>query len=65
MSPQEEGLLSNTGGINQEESTLSLKEGTQFRRITRERLLSTRYPSYEYILIANEGELERFQDVQS
>ena len=31
----------------------------------RERQPSTRYPSSEYILIANEGEPERFQKVQS
>ena len=35
------------------------------RRTTRERQPSTRYPSLEYILIANEGEPESFQEVQS
>ena len=32
---------------------------------TRERQPSTRYPSLEYILIADEGELESFQEIQS
>ena len=35
------------------------------RRTTRERQPSTRYPSSEYILIANEREPESFQEVQS
>ena len=35
------------------------------RRSTRERRPSTRYPSFEYILLTNEGELECFQEVES
>ena len=35
------------------------------RQTTRERQPSTKYPSSEYILIANEGEPESFQEVQS
>nr|KYP66486.1 Retrovirus-related Pol polyprotein from transposon TNT 1-94 [Cajanus cajan] len=37
----------------------------QIRRSTRERQPSTKYPSSEYILIADEGEPESFQEVQS
>ena len=35
------------------------------RRSTRERQPSTRYPSLEYILIADDGEPESFQEIQS
>ena len=35
------------------------------RRTSRECQPSTRYPSLEYILIIDEGELESFQEVQS
>ena len=40
-------------------------EEPQVRRSTRERRPSTRYPSFEYILLTNEGELECFQEVES
>ena len=44
---------------------IPLLEGPQLRQTTRERQPSTKYPSSEYILIANEGEPESFQEVQS
>ena len=53
------------GGVDQGEQIPPLEEGPQLRRTTREHQPSTRYPSSEYILIADEGELERFQEVQS
>ena len=39
------------------------EEGLQLRRTTREHQPSTRYPSSEYILIADEGEPESFQEI--
>ena len=39
------------------------EEGPQLRRTTREHQPSTRYPSSEYILIADEGEPESFQEI--
>ena len=37
----------------------------QVRRSTRERHLSTRYPTSEYIVITEDGEPKSFQEVQS
>ena len=45
--------------------TLSPEEEPQLRWTTRERRPSTRYLSSEYILIADEGDLERFKEAQS
>ena len=53
------------GGVEQGEQTPQLEEGPQLRRTTRERQPSTRYPSSKYILIAEEGEPESFQEVWS
>ena len=62
---EESGDDSDTGGGCQGKQIPQLEEGPQLRWITRERQPSTRHPSLEYILIADEGELESFQEVQS
>ena len=49
------------GGVDQGKQILSLEKGPQLRRTTRERQPSTRYPSSEYILIVDEGELKDFR----
>ena len=56
---EESGDDSDMGGVDQGEKIPPLEEGPQFRRTT------TRYPSSEYILIADEGEPESFQEIQS
>ena len=53
------------GEVDKGERIPPLEEGPQLRRTTRERQPSTRFPSSKYILIADEGELESFQEVQS
>ena len=40
-------------------------EEPQVMRSTKDHCLSTRYPTSEYVLITNEGELESYQEVQS
>ena len=62
---EESGGDSDTGGVDQGEKIPLLEEGPQLRRTTRGRQPSIRYPSSEYILIADEGELEIIQEVQS
>ena len=57
---EESGDDSDTGGVDQGEQITPLEEGPQLRQTTRKRQQSTRYPSLEYILIANEGGLESF-----
>ena len=53
------------GEVDKGERIPPLEEGPQLRRKTREHQPSTRFPSSKYILIANEGELESFQEVLS
>ena len=55
---------SDMAGVDQEEQ-ISPLGGPQLRRTTREHHPSIRYPSSKYILIADEGELESFQELQS
>ena len=62
---EESGDDSDMGGVDRGEQIPPLKEEPRLRRTTREHQPSTRYPSSEYILIASEGELESFQEVQS
>ena len=57
---EESGDNSDTGGVDQGDQIPPLEEGPQLRRKTRERQPSTSYPSSKYILIADEGEPERF-----
>ena len=52
------------GGVDQRGRIPPLEEGPQLRRTTRERQLSTGYPSTEYILTADEGEPKSYQAVQ-
>ena len=54
------GDNSDTTGVDQGEQIPPLEERSQFRWTSRERQPSTRYPSLEYILITDEGELESF-----
>ena len=60
---EESGDNSDTRGVYQGKQIPPLEEGPQLRQKTRERHPFTRYPSSEYILIADEGELENFQEV--
>ena len=46
---------SDTKGVDQGEQIPPLEERPQLRQATSEHQSSTRYPSSEYILIANEG----------
>ena len=62
---EESGGDSDTGGVDQGEKIPPLEEEPQLRQTSREHKPSTRYPSSEYILIADEGEPESFQEVQS
>ena len=62
---KESGDDGDMGGVGQGEQIPLLEEGPQFRRTTRERQPPTRYPSSEYILIADEGEPKSFQEIQS
>ena len=62
---EESGDDNDTGSVDQGEQIPSLEEGPQLIRSTRECQPSTRYPSSEYILIADEGEPESFKEVQS
>ena len=62
---EESGDDSDTRSVDQREQIPSLEEGLQLRQTTREHRPSTRYQSLEYILIADEGEPESFQEVQS
>ena len=48
-----------------EQPVPSKMEESQVRRSTRECRPSTRYPSFEYILLTDEGEPECFQEVES
>ena len=61
---EESGDDNDTGG-DQGEQISPLEEGPQLTQSTRERQPSTRYPSSEYILIADEGEPKSFQEIQS
>ena len=55
-----------TYGVEQGEQPPPLKMvEPQVRRSTRERHLSTRYPTSEYIVITEDGEPKSFQEVQS
>ena len=54
---EESGDDSDTGGVDQGEQIPPLEYGPQLRRTTREHQPSTRYPSLEYILIADEESL--------
>ena len=65
INEEESGDDNDTRGVDQGEQIPPLEARPQLRRTTRERQPSTRYPSSEYILIADEGEPERFQEVQS
>ena len=60
---EESGDDSDMGGVDQGEQIPPLEEGPWLRRTTREHQPSTRYPSSEYILVANEGEPKSFQEV--
>ena len=60
---EESGDDNDTRGVDQGEQIPPLEEGPQLRWTTRERQPSTRYPSLEYILILDGGELESLQEV--
>ena len=62
---EDSGDDSDTGNVDQGEQIPPLEEGPQLRWTTREHQPSTRHPNLEYILIADEGEPESFQEVQS
>ena len=53
---EERGDDSDMGGVDRGEQIPPLEEGPQLRQTTRECQPSIRYPSLEYILIADEGE---------
>ena len=55
---EESGDDSDMEGVDQGEQNRPLEEGPQLRWTTRECQPSIRYPSSEYILIADEGEPE-------
>ena len=52
---EESGDDSDMGSVGQGEQIPTLEEGPQLRRLIREHQPSTRYPSSEYILIADRG----------
>ena len=53
--------VTNTYGVEQGEQPPPLEMvEPQVRRSTRERRLSTKYPTFEYTMITEEGELESF-----
>ena len=54
---EESGDGCDMGGVDQGEQIPPLEEGPKLRRSTRECQPSTRYPSLEYILIADGGRL--------
>ena len=62
---EESGDDNDTGGVNQEEKIPPLDKGPQLIWSTKECQPSIRYPSSEYILIADKGEPESFQEIQS
>ena len=62
---EDSGDDSDTGGVDRGVQTPPLEEGLQLRWTARERQPSTRYPSSRYILIADEGEPESVEEVQS
>ena len=57
---EESGDDSDMRGVDQGEQIPPLEKGPQLRRTSRERQPCTRYPSLEYILIVDEGEVESF-----
>ena len=62
---EDSGDDSDMGGVDQGEQIPPPEEGPRVRWTTRERQPSIRYPSSEYILIADEGEPESIQEIQS
>ena len=62
---EESGDDSDMGGVDQGEQIPPIEEWPQLRQTTRERQQSTGYPSSECTLIADEGEPESFQEIQS
>ena len=56
--------MTDTDGVEQGEQPPPLEMvEPQLRRSTRERRPSTRYPTSNYTIITEEGELESFQEV--